>query len=178
MTISRNVSLLAGFTIILGGALGLADKAVAAPADIFTPVLSTIRQQLPSGTSLRLPAYFPNSSIDLYPYFESDDNGFRVNVSADPNCRASACALGSIGVLTETESWPPPADTVSPIALTSELDGYHLTWGQGFFKTHNILWRQDGQIYGVGALDSAIDTAELVAIAESMIREQPITSSR
>lgn len=178
MTISRKVSLLAGVTIILGGALGLSNRAVAAPADIFAPVLSDIRQQLPSGGSLRLPAYFPDSSINLYPHVESDDNGFRVNIAADPNCRASACSLGSVGVLAETESWPPPADTVSPISITPELDGYHLTWGEGIFKSHNILWRQDGKIYGVGALDSAIDTAELVAIAESMVREQPITSSR
>ena len=178
MTISRNVSLLAGITMMLGGVFGFSFKAMAAPADIFTPVLSDIRQQLPPGTNLRLPAYFPTSSLSLYPHFESDERGFRVNITADPNCGVSSCALGSIGVLSETEPWPPTADTVAPISLTSGLQGYQLSWGQGWLKSHTIVWRQDGQIYGVGTLASAVDTEELVAIAESMIHEQPINSFR
>ena len=65
MTISRNVSLLAGITMMLGGVFGFSFKAMAAPADIFTPVLSDIRQQLPPGINLRLPAYFPTSSLTI-----------------------------------------------------------------------------------------------------------------
>ena len=178
MTISRNVSLLAGVTMMLGGVFGFSSQAMAAPADIFDPVLSDIRQQLPQGTNLRLPAYFPTSTINLYPHFEADEKGFRVNITADPNCGVSSCALGSIGILSETEPWPPTADTVEPISLISGLEGHYLTWGQGWFKSHTIVWRQDGQTYGVGTLASAVDTEELVAIAESMIREQPINSSR
>ncbi|MEM1253950.1 MAG: hypothetical protein AAGI69_16085 [Cyanobacteria bacterium P01_H01_bin.21] len=178
MTISRNVSLLAGVTMVLGGVFGFSVEAMAAPADIFNPLLSDIRQQLPPGTNLRLPAYFPASSLTLYPHIEADERGFRVNITADPNCGVSSCALGSIGILSETESWPPTADTVAPISLPSGLEGYHLSWGQGWLKSHTIVWRQDGQIYGAGTLASAVDTEELVAIAESMIREQPINSAR
>lgn len=178
MTVSRKVSLLAGVTMALGGVVGFSVEAMAAPADIFTPVLSDIRQQLPPGTNLRLPAYFPTSSLNLYPHVEADERGFRVNITTDPNCGVSSCALGSIGILSETEPWPPTADTVAPISLTSGLEGYHLTWGQGWLKSHTIVWRQDGQIYGAGTLASAVDIEELVAIAESMIREQPIISAR
>ena len=171
----KNSWRLAGLIPLISGVVLSSSQAVAAPAPLFEPLINDIRQQLPQGASLRLPAYLPDSPIELFPYFVSDDAGFRVNITAIRNCQLSSCALVAVGVLAETSSWPPQADTVSPISVTPDLDGYHLTWGEGAQKSHNIVWRQDGQIYGVGGLDIVATTEDLVAIARSMASEQPIT---
>jgi|GEM_PF-5669950 len=170
---------LVGLTALIGGVFLLPPKAVAEPAPLFEPIVDEIRQQLPPGASLRLPAYLPDSPIDLFPHFVSDDAGFRVNIGIEPNCQVPSCTVGAVGVLPETYSWPPQTDavkTVSLISITPDLDGYHLMWGEGDQKSHNILWQQDGQIYGVGSLDVAVTAEDLIAIARSMIREQPIGS--
>ena len=181
MAISRNISFFAGFTVLLSGVLGFSSKSVADPAEIFAPLIENMPEKLPSGTSLRLPAYFPTSSTKLYPYFVSDDKGFRINITIKPDCQIPSCktgVVGAVGILNETDSWPPTAEMVSLISLTPEISAYHLTWGKDEAKSHNIVWQQDGQIYGIGALDFAVSISDLVAIAKSMTNEQPIFSSR
>ncbi|NER53017.1 MAG: hypothetical protein F6J92_41550 [Symploca sp. SIO1A3] len=171
---------LVGLTTLISGILLAPSQAVAVPAPLFEPIIDDIRQQLPQGANLRLPAYLPDSPIDLFPHFVSNDKGFWVNIGIEPNCNVPSCRIGAVGVLPETYSWPPQADTVktvSLISITPDLDGYHLMWGEGDQKSHNILWQQDGQIYGVGALDFAATAEDLVAIARSMVREQPISSA-
>ena len=165
-----------GLSVLAIASLGYTFIALAAPASVFSSVLEEIRHQLPRGASIRLPSYLPPSPTGLYPYIESDHNGFRVNLAFKPNCR-KACTVGGLGLL-PNNVWPPTDSNRTRLTLKHGLQGYALTRGQGPGKTYYVFWQQDGQTYGIGANALAVSQQQLAEIARSMANEPPIRSAK
>lgn len=162
-------------TILLGK-----GRASAEPAPLFQPIVDDIRNQLPSGLKMRLPADLPAGNIELYPYIDSDSTSFRVNLAFQPNCALPSCTIGGFGVFTQEGSkvWPPLGDNITQVDLGKGIRGYYLTRGQEDNRLRYVFWEQDGLKYAVGAGAFAITQEELVEIAKSMVEEPAITAAQ
>jgi hypothetical protein len=158
----------------------LLEKGVASaePAPLFRPLIDDIRNQLPPGLEMRLPANLPPSNIELYPYIESDSTGFRVNLAFKPNCSSPSCTFGGLGVFTEDGSkvWPPKGDNIIAVDLGNGIRGYYLTRGPEDNRLRYVFWEQDGLKYAIGAQAFAITQKELIEVATSMVKEPAITT--
>ena len=163
------------FATISIGLSGSIIPALAAPAPLFQTVIEDIKDQLPTGSTLRLPAYLPDSPIQLFPYVKKDPMGFGVYLSTQSGCQLSSCTVGAAGVITGELAWPPKGDDRSPVSLMQNVEGYYLKTGnKASNKAHYVYWQQDAQIYVVGALDIAASSEDVIAIAKSMVLEQPL----
>ena len=161
---SLGLCLLGGVTPVLGN-----------PAPLVQPLVGDIKSQLPEGKVLRLPAYLPDSPVQLYPYLKTDSMGFGVYVSYQPDCQLPSCTLGALGILLGDSPWPPKGNNRTPIRLTQTIEGFYLSRGKkGSDKTHYVFWQQDDQFYVVGILDLAATSEDVIAIAKSMATEKPI----
>jgi len=160
-----------------GAILSGQQRANAEPAPLLQPLVEEIRDRLPQGLQMRLPADLPTSDIKLYPYIESDRTGFRVNLAFQPNCSSPACTLGGFGVFTQEGSkvWPPKGDNRRSIDLGNGVRGYYLMRGPEDNRIRYVFWEQDGLKYGIGAPTFAITQDELLKAAMSMVREPAIS---
>ncbi|NJL68191.1 MAG: hypothetical protein HC894_18425 [Microcoleus sp. SM1_3_4] len=71
----------------------------AAPASIFTPLLRTVKNQLPRGWVMRLPSSVNLSNTKLYPEVVTNSPGeFAVWLNSQPNCMSRSCQFAVIGV--------------------------------------------------------------------------------
>jgi hypothetical protein len=173
------------FSILAGGLLQQ-TRAFAEPAPLFQPLVEDIRNQLPKGSKIRLPAFMPESSIPLYPYIHSDKNIFAVNIAITPDCatakNASSCTAGGFGVFTtNSKNTPPKGDNVTPITLGNGVKGFYFTRGSGENLHQYVFWQQDGLQYGLGVGGGAsadVTQQELIDIAASTVNEAPIVSTK
>ncbi|MGB3653677.1 MAG: hypothetical protein WBA41_21015 [Rivularia sp. (in: cyanobacteria)] len=170
--------LLSGFAIA-SSLFCYIPTAEAEPAAIFKPLIKDIRNQLPKGLSMRLPAYLPASPIKLYPYIESDSSSFVVNITFKPNC-SSGCTVGAIAALTpeKAKNFPPQKVKTTSINLSNGIRGQYFTYGNDKNKVRYLAWNQDGQKFAIAILAEATSQKELINIAQSAIDEAPIKSSK
>lgn len=148
----------------------------AEPAPVFQPVLDEIRQQLPDGMIMRLPATLPNVSDSLYPFIISDEKGLRVYLSTDPTCNQPDCTVGGIAAMLPEEfaRWSRKLEDSTSINLPDGIQGHYFTIGQGDHADQYLLWQQDGTGFVIGADIRAISQPDLMQIAASMVSEPPI----
>ena len=151
-------------------------------ADMFKPLVDDIQKQLPSGITMRLPAYMPSSDTPLYPFVESDEKGLRVNIAIKPDCASSknpnTCIIGAIAAIPPkaVKNWPPQGENRQRVNLDNGVRGYFFTRSQGQVKLNYVAWEQDKQKFGIVALAEAASRKNLLDIAKSMTGETPITS--
>jgi hypothetical protein len=171
--------------LTLGMVLSHAENAIAEPAPIFQPLVDDIRNQLPKGLQIRLPAFMPETTIDLYPYIHSDSNIFAINIGITPDCATSknpsTCTVGGIGVFTAPNEGTPKGDNVTPIELDNGIKGFYFTRGSDENLHRYVFWQQDGLQYGLGVGGgTSVDVSqqELINIAASMVNETPIVGTK
>jgi hypothetical protein len=76
----------------------------AAPASIFTPIIRDIKNQIPRGWVMRLPASVNLSNTKLYPQVITTIPGeFAVFLNSQPNCMTRSCYFGVIAVAKDSE---------------------------------------------------------------------------
>lgn len=154
------------------------------PADIFKPVVDDIKQQIPSGLSMRLPSYIPPSDTPMYPFVEADEKGLRVNIGIKPDCASSAspnsCIIGAIAAVAPkaVKNWPPKGDNRQQVNLDNGVSGFFFTRGKGEAKLNYVAWEQDKQTFGIVALAQVASQKELLDIAKSMTGEEAINSEQ
>jgi hypothetical protein len=173
------------FSILVSGLLQQ-TRAIAEPAPLFQPLVEDIRQQLPKGLKIRLPAFMPESSIPLYPYIHSDKNLFAINIAITPDCatakNSSSCTAGGFGVFNaKARNEPPKGDNVTPIHLGNGVKGFYFTRGSGENLHRYVFWQQDGLQYGLGVgggTSADVTQQELIDIAASTVNEVPIVSTK
>ena len=162
------------------GLLLLSAPAIAEPAPILRPLLNDIRRELPKDLLIRLPASLPDSSTELYPYLDSDNHRLSILFGTTPDCATSKhpnqCTIGGLGIfLRDFEGWRSKADRMTPINIGNGIQGHTFTRGKGRSTNRLITWEQEGVRYVVGAIEALTSQDELLAIAQSMVTEPPIT---
>ena len=164
-----------GLAAFLVGISGAFTGAGAAPDPLFEPVIDEIRQELPEGWQFRLPSDIPSEG-ELYPFIsEASDTRLVVSLGITPDCAATNCTIGMIGVTSEADNWPPAGNSVTSVDLGAGVEGYHMVRGEGDASNRLVMWQQDELTYAIVALAEITPEEQLVAIARSMATEAPIT---
>ncbi|NJK48719.1 hypothetical protein HC931_11520 [Candidatus Gracilibacteria bacterium] len=161
------------------GLLGIGIGTISAqaePAPLFAPILPEIREKLPQGLQMRLPATLPERPETLYPFVKANDRGLQVYLAIDAECDRPSCSVGGASVFTQTgfASWQRKLENAEAIALPNGIQGYYLKLGEGEDADHYVIWQQDGAGYVIGTDSRNTERQELVQIAASMVSEPPI----
>jgi hypothetical protein len=164
-----------------------------APAPMFTPILSAMRQQLPRGMSMRLPISIPMIDFEgkemapLYANLEPYRNGmFRVSINSMPDCISRACQLGYIATYhpnaTEqqlSDSHISYRNSGQRIKLGNGVEGvYAQVYSDGASSGNYglVIWKQNNQWYVVSLGN---DRHLNIGVARSMVgQQQPVQSLR
>jgi hypothetical protein len=148
----------------------------AKPASLFAPILPQVRQQLPPGLKMRLPAAMPKRPVSLYPFVESNQQSLFIYLTTNARCKRAKCSIGGVAVFTDAgfSVWKPRLAKATPVALPQGIQGRYLKLGFGKEGDHYMIWRQGGSNYVVGVDHRAASKQELVTIASSMVSEPPI----
>ncbi|MEM6402963.1 MAG: hypothetical protein AAF757_22505 [Cyanobacteria bacterium P01_D01_bin.116] len=152
------------------------------PADIIKPLVEDIKQQLPSGLSMRLPSYIPTSDTPIYPFVTTDETGLKVNIGIKPDCASSqnpnSCIIGAIAAVAPkaVKSWPPKGDNLQRVNLDNGISGFFFTRGKGDEEVSFVAWEQDNQKFGIFVLSVVTSKKEMLDIAKSMTGEKAITN--
>ncbi|OLP18233.1 hypothetical protein BST81_11790 [Leptolyngbya sp. 'hensonii'] len=178
---------------ILAGAIGLflisAVRSEAIPAPIFRSHLQEIRENLPSGWKMRLPARILLGG----PADDDLANQLIVKVISTRTppgltvglftCKASThpCLIGSLSVDSATSEnalreYQRHQAAAAPIKLANGVRGYLLHGPvrkpQSDFSS--VMWEQDGLLYTITFL--AVERQNLLYMAYSMTQEAPYSS--
>jgi hypothetical protein len=159
---------------LLGACIGV--SAQAEPAPVFTPILAEVRQRLPQGLQMRLPAALPDRPEPLYAFVKSSQQGLFIYLATEATCDLPSCSVGGAAVLTEVgfSFWQRKLANATPIKLPNGIQGYYLQQGKGEDADHYVIWQQDGSNYVLGADNRNASEQELVQIAASMVSEPAI----
>jgi hypothetical protein len=160
---------------LLGISIGTIS-ALAEPVSLFAPILPEIRQKLPQGLQMRLPATLPERPETLYPFVQANNRGLQVYLAIEPECDRPSCSVGGAAVFTQAgfASWQRKLENAEAIALPNGIQGYYLKLGEGEDADHYVIWQQDGSNYVIGTDSRNTDRQELAQIAASMVIEPPI----
>jgi hypothetical protein len=160
---------------LLGGSMN-SFPVQAEPAPVFAPILSEVRQKLPPGLQMRLPATLPDRSKPLYPFVQSNQQGLMIYLAIDPKCKKAICSVGGAAVFTDAgfAVWQPYLASATPVSLPNGLQGYYVQVGKGKDADHSVTWKQEGFNYIVGADNRSASKQELVQLAASMVSEPAI----
>lgn len=164
--------------------------AVAAPANVFTPHLDRIRQNLPSNVLMRLPSQILLS----YP---ADDEFIqtlvvRITTSDSPprltvglfNCEDDSqfCRIGTFSVANATivqaqQDYQQHVAAAAPLQLTKTIRGYLLmgTAKQPPSAFSSIMWQQDGMFYTVSLANP--ERQNMLYMAVYMANETPLAAN-
>ena len=172
--------LLTSFILMFSSSFTLnVSSAYGEPADIFKPIISDLKKELPLGLSMRLPSYIPTGDTPLYPFVETEKRSVIVNIGVTPDCKSyrksQPCVIGAIAALAPKTKFPPKGVKLKPVNLDNGIKGSFFTVGSGEAQVSYITWKQDKQRFAVGALSQAASEQELTKIAKSATKEQPIT---
>jgi hypothetical protein len=162
------------FAILGFGSFTKLQFANAAPAPIFQPLIRDIRNQLPRGMIMRLPAFLPPSSTKLYPSIDSGDGYFTVVLGSQPGCNFNACLTGSISVARPNSDPGNDWQNGTPVTLGSRIRGFYSSYStMSGGETRSITWEQNGMIFDVSS--RLMSRRQLIDIATSMTNEPPIS---
>ena len=155
------------------------------PAPIFLPILQDIRDKLTisKGMNIRLPSTFPNAPNGLSGYrpeIYTDQNGYFSIIFAISSCPqpvTGMCDTGRIfavkkGTNAET-SFRQIQQQGILIDLTKQVSGYYRSYRSATRGgMEEVMWEQDGLIYGV--MSRSMSKSEVISVAKSMANERPI----
>lgn len=153
-------------------------------APTLRPIVSQIQSQLPRGLVMRLPSEIEGVAYDgrkfsIYGIIPpSDDDQFRIQLAATPDCDVRACLVGYISVAPlGSRSLPTRSEQKESIDITSTIRGtyiYRTFPGAASSAPINIIvWEQNGFAYVVG---SGMNKQKVLEIARSMATGVTITS--
>jgi hypothetical protein len=164
--------------------LSSAQSAIAVPASIFQPILQDIRTQLPKGMVMRLPANVPDVGATTYAgvsgYFP-EQGFFRIDLTSEPDCDATACNMGNIFVFRRGNSLGEndglPDSRTKLITLKPGVRGFYSYYRSGSAGyRHHVFWKQDGLFFEVES--RAMSKQQVINMAISMATEPPIRSAK
>lgn len=178
-------------TLAAISAIGLAARAVASPAEIFTPYLDRIQRELPAPLVMRLPTEVRLGG-------PADDEFIqqltvRVFSSASPpgvTVGLFSCGDGSqfclIGTFSVASASSPTAQAdfrrhvaaANPIQLTKGVRGYLLDGStkQPPSLFSSVMWSQDGVFHSLSFAEP--ERQNILYMAVSMANNEPIRSQR
>ena len=180
-------SLIATLAILGIGAFIKPQSVSAEPASIFRPILRDIQNQLPRGMVMRLPASIPNppSGIPGYrPAIISSNNregGSLAIILVTSNCPetrlVAVCDTGRIFVerrnSNTNQRLRKNQQQGSSISLKTGVRGFYRSYIQATRgKMHEIIWEQDGMIFGV--MSRSMSQEQVINVAISMANEPSI----
>ena len=184
------LSLIASLAILGVGALTINPPAMAEPATIFRPLLRDIQAQLPRGMVMRLPAVIPNPPSGIPGYrpiiIPSNDReeGYFAIVLVTSNCPetrlVAVCDTGRIfverGNSNTNQRLRENQQQGSSISLKTGVRGFYRSYIQpSRGKMHEIIWEQDGMIFGV--MSRSMSQEQVINVAISMANELPIKTT-
>ena len=186
----KNRSLL-GITLVctvLGAyCLTKPQTANAEPAPLFRPILGDIQTQLPRGMVMRLPAVIPNPPSGIPGYrptiipSNAPEGGYLAIVLVTSNCPetrlVAVCDTGRIFVerrnSNTNQRLRENQQQGSSISLKTGVRGFYRSYIQPTRgKMHEIIWEQDGMIFGV--MSRSMSQEQVINVAISMANELPI----
>jgi len=162
----------------------------AAPDPLFSPILQDIQDRLPilKGMNIRLPSTFPNAPNGLSGYrpeiYTDPKNGYFAIIFAVSSCPqpvTGMCDTGRIfsakkGTSTETLFRQTQQQGIS-INLTRQVSGYYRSYRSSTRGgMEEVMWEQDGLIYGV--MSRSMSKSEVISVAKSMANERLIYDSK
>jgi hypothetical protein len=161
---------------LLGANMNSLLPVQAEPAPLFAPILPEVRQKLPQGLQMRLPATLPNRPEPLYPFVQSNQQGVMIYLAIDAKCKKVKCSVGGAGVFTDAgvAVWQPYLGGATPVPLPNGVQGYYVQLGKGQETGHYVIWKQEGSNYVVGTNSQSASKQELVQVASSMVSEPAI----
>ena len=155
--------------IALAGVMAVVSpSAIAQPAPAFVSVLREMRQQLPAGWVVRLPADIRVARLYDAKLFAWNGNYEVLLTFKGCEGGSNNCIAGRIGFAKADGS---PVGSGQTIQLANGVRGIY---GQdtGATGTYRILtWRQDNMTYNV---NGRLAKAEVIAFARSMATQRPI----
>lgn len=174
-------------TVLIAYCLTKAQTATAEPASIFRPLIRDIQTQLPRGMVMRLPAVIPNPPSGIPGYrptiIPSNDRegGYFAIVLVTSNCPetclVAVCDTGRIVVerrnSNTNQRLRENQQQGSTINLKTGVRGFYRSYIQPTRgKMHEIIWEQDGMIFGV--MSRSMSQEQVINVAISMANELPI----
>lgn len=166
------------------------QTANAEPASMFRPILRDIQTQLPRGMVMRLPAVIPNPPSGIPGYrptiIPSNDRegGYFAIVLVTSNCPetrlVAVCDTGRIFVerrnSNTNQRLRENQQQGSTINLKTGVRGFYRSYIQPTRgKMHEIIWEQDGMIFGV--MSRSMSQEQVINVAISMANELPIKTT-
>jgi len=163
---------------------------------IFQSMTQDIKNQLPRGMVMRLPASLEwmgsNGKIPIYPeILPQRSDGLVIVLNTQSNCQARLCQLGAISTFRNylvqsqniiNRSGDPQYRETTPISLPQGIQGIYLkswTGGASSVPGAAVLWEQDSQGFMISLPFSPVWTEEqnkqrIIDLAISMVNEPPI----
>jgi hypothetical protein len=170
--------------------VGSSGRVMAKPASLFNPVIGEIKENLPRGMVMRLPSSielrgWKNQRVPLHPRLEKREDGLSISLSAEQNCKAHYCYMGSASVSRIASSNEKSRAEVinAPITLRSGIRGTYTAVRFGDGPMGFVNWQQDGLNYSLALRIKMIDSQHeepadrkrIIEAAISMAKETPIT---
>ena len=181
------LSLMANLAILGIGAFIKPQPANAEAAPIFRPLIRDIQAQLPRGMVMRLPAVIPNPPSGIPGYrpaiisSNAPEGGYFAIVLVTSNCPetrlVAVCDTGRIFVerrnSNTNQRLRENQQQGSSISLKTRVRGFYRSYIQPTRgKMHEIIWEQDGMIFGV--MSRSRSQKQVINVAISMANELPI----
>ena len=175
---------------VVGCACSAGSIAVAAPANVFTPHLDRIRQNLPPNVIMRLPSRITLSEPaddefiqTLKVRITTADSPPRITVglfTCDDDsqfCRIGTFSAASVATVQAQQDYQQHVAAAAPIQLTKAIRGYLLmgTAKQPPSAFSSLMWQQDGMIYTISFANP--ERQNMLYMAVYMANDAPITAS-
>ncbi|MEB3177608.1 MAG: hypothetical protein VKL59_00980 [Nostocaceae cyanobacterium] len=166
--------------------------AFATPANVFTPYVNQIRENLPRGYEMRLPSelhlgevadddFFKDLIVRIFPTYTPAGGmtvGLFTCISGD-----HPCFVGSFSVDRENSpmallEFQKHQATGEAIPLSPAINGYLLTGAKQnpAVMFSSLMWEQDGFIHTLSFLDG--ERENIILMGSSMVNSTPIRSNK
>jgi len=181
------LSLIVNLAILGVGVLTRNQPANAEPAPMFRPILRDIQTQLSKNMVMRLPAAIPNPPSGIPGYrpaiisSNAREGGYLAIILVTSNCPetrlVAVCDTGRIFVerrnSNTNQRLRENQQKGSSISLKTGVSGFYRSYIQSTRgKMHEIIWEQDGMIFGV--MSRSLSQEQVINVAISMANELPI----
>ncbi|EAW34055.1 hypothetical protein [Lyngbya sp. PCC 8106] len=143
-----------------------------AQAEIKFPVQEmTTKMKGRTSVPILLPSNFPSDRGSVFFEEKVNPQGYLINFTATPNCRATACRQGGMSAESSGMLTPPPPKSDSrsqyqTILLANGIEGQYYN-GCRLYCTALVEWRYQGVLYRVTLKNGSLE--DLQAIANSAI---------
>jgi hypothetical protein len=180
-------------TLAVVGSTVLLHPAVAKPDPTFNPILSQLKQELPSNWTVRLPSKlnffdYNRKKMVVHPNLNWGRKEVVITFSSTPRCQALACLIGANITIYPSGS---KASYPSGDRITLQSGVYGSYSGNCFEpydprvgsrgRVHRVYWQQDKMIYSITNSCPSLERdknelakKDLIEMAISISKENPI----